>query len=321
MNSEVLGIKPTVAVSACLMGEKVRYDGGHKRSVYLQQNLAGVFNLQSICPEVAIGLGIPRQPIRLVQTERGVRALGSKDASLDATQSLDSYADQMLPELQHTDGYIFMQKSPSCGAFRVKVYSEDGNQIVASQAGIYAQKIQRILPNLPVEEAGRLSDPVLLENFMTRVFCRMEWRTKVLAKPTVNDLVCYHARHKALLKAHSPDNAAKLGRIVAVATLKTLPVVLEEYEACFMSALMHKAKRKNHAHVLMDLAKSVSRQMSPNEKAEWETLVARYRAGEVPLIVPLTLLRHYSLSLEDGFIRTQSYLEPHPYHLGLRNQI
>ncbi|WP_020408165.1 YbgA family protein [Hahella ganghwensis] len=313
--------RPLVALSACLKGEKVRFDGSHKNSVYIREQLGEVMDFRPICPEVGIGLGVPRQPIRLVATDNGVAAVGSRDSKLEVTAELKRFAEEQIPGLREVDGYIFMQKSPSCGAFRVKVYNQEGNQIVSSQAGIYAEAIQRELPELPVEEAGRLSDPVLLENFVTRVFCHMEWRTRVEECPSIAALMHFHTRHKMLLKVYAPSRLAELGNIVASARHNSLDHSLKRYKQLFMSVLTKRAKRKNHAHALQELAREASKHMNNTQRQEWENLMQQYRQGVVPLIVPLTLLNHYLLENGNDYISRQVYLNPHPYQLGLRNQI
>ncbi|OZG73397.1 hypothetical protein BTA51_10235 [Hahella sp. CCB-MM4] len=321
MNENCRNHRPLVAISACLRGENVRFDGGHKNSLYIREQLGRFMDFKAICPEVGIGLGVPRQALRLVATDSGVAAVGSRDSKIDVTNRLRQFAEERIPDLTQVDGYIFMQKSPSCGAFRVKVYNEEGNQIVASRPGIYAGYIQAALPTLPIEEAGRLSDPVLLENFVTRVFCHNDWRTNVQNSSSISALMSFHARHKSLLKACSPSSLPLLGNIVANTRQNTLHEDMQRYKELFMSALAKKAERKNHAHVLQDLVRTSVSSMSDAQLREWESLLYQYRQGTVPLIVPLTLLNHYLLAQNRGYATGQTYLKPHPHELGLRNQI
>ena len=313
--------KIKVAISACLLGEKVRYNGQHKQSPFCVNVLSQWFDFLPICPEVEIGMGIPREPIHLVCTENGIRAQNISDHSEDYTDALADLAEQKRDTLADVSGYIFMQKSPSCGAFRVKVYHPNGMPIQGSTAGIYAERVQSNHPQLPIEEAGRLNDTHLRENFITRVYAVHDWQQTVLKNPSPKALVDYHMRYKYLLFAHSDQKYRELGRLVADAGSDDLAQLLDDYHALFMDALSRPASLKKHINVMYHVLGYMKRQLQPDAKQEIIEVIERYRQKAVNLIVPLTLLKHYVNLHKVEYMQQQKYLSPYPYELGLRNYI
>ncbi|WP_395376974.1 YbgA family protein [Marinicella sp. W31] len=313
--------KIKVAISACLLGQKVRYNGQHKQSAFCVRVLSEWFDFLPICPEVEIGMGIPREPIHLVQTEQGIRAQNISDHSEDYTDALAALAEQKKSQLQDVCGYIFMQKSPSCGAFRVKIYHPNGNPIQGSSAGIYADRVISNHPQLPVEEAGRLNDTHLRENFITRVYANHEWQQTVMQNPTPQALVDFHMRHKYLLFAHAVEKFRELGRLVAAAGQEDLEVLLDQYHTLFMQCLSKPASLKNHINVMYHVLGYMKRELQPDAKKEIIDVIERYRQKAVNLIVPLTLLKHYVNVYQIDYMQQQKYLSPYPYELGLRNNI
>lgn len=235
--------KPKIAISACLLGENVRFNGGHKQSLLCSQTLADYFEFVPLCPEVAIGLGIPREPIRLVGDPAHPQAVGTVHRELNVTQPLDDYGQQMASE--HTDlcGYIFMQKSPSCGLERVKVYRDNGTPAEGGGRGIYAQAFCARHPNLPVEEDGRLNDPVLRENFLTRVFVYASWQQLLAEGLTRHRLLAFHSRYKYLLMAHSPAHYKSLGHLLGS---MGKGIDLDALAAGYFSELMTGLKKMRH---------------------------------------------------------------------------
>ena len=314
--------KPKIAISACLLGENVRFNGGHKQSLLCCQTLADYFDFVPLCPEVAIGLGIPREPIRLVGDAAQPQAVGTVNRALNVTQPLDDYGRQMARE--HTDlcGYIFMQKSPSCGLERVKVYRENGTPVDGGGRGIYAQAFCARHPNLPVEEDGRLNDPVLRENFLTRVFVYASWQALLAEGLSRHRLLAFHSRYKYLLMAHSPQHYKSLGHLLGTMD-KGIP--LEELTAGYFSELMTGLKkcatRGTHSNVLQHISGYLKQVISADDKQEMQTVIGQYRHGIVPLVVPLTLLKHHFRQHPDRYIAQQAYLQPHPENLSLRNAI
>lgn len=319
MPNDAVMEKIPIAISSCLLGQEVRYDGSHKHNAYITQTLGNYFEYTAFCPEVAIGLGIPRPTIQLVQVEAEVRVRGSKDPQLDVTEPLQEYARSVVPLLDRVCGYIFKKSSPSCGMERVKVY-RNGNP-VASGRGAYAGTIMQALPQLPVEEEGRLMDPVLRENFIERVFVYYRWQQLKRNGITAASLVQFHTEHKFTLLAHDETVYRELGRLIADAGKAEPDALAREYFQRLMQALAKPASRKTHTNVLMHIMGYIKDDMTGDDKQELLEVLEKYRLGQVPLIVPVTLLKHYLRRFPDEYIQQQVYLNPHPEELMLRNSL
>lgn len=309
-----------IASSSCLLGQEVRYDGAHKRNGYMQETLAGYFEFVPFCPEVAIGLGIPRAPIRLQKVDDGVRVVGTDNPDLDVTERLIAYGEQVAMQLDGISGYIFKKGSPSCGIERVKVYSETGYPVDAA-AGKYAETIMRRLPELPVEEEGRLMNPRLRENFIERVFIYNRWQHLLRNGLTAAGLVEFHTRHKFNVLAHDEPAYRELGRQVADAGKGNIGERAAPYVTTLMTALKKIATPKMHTNVLMHIMGFVKQHLGSDDKQELLELIDAYRMQQVPLIVPITLFKHYLRRYPDPYIEQQYYLNPHPKELMLRNHI
>ena len=313
--------KPKIAISACLLGAEVRFNGGHKESRLCSQALSEHFDFVPLCPEVAIGLGIPRQPIRLVGDSAKPQAVGSVDSTLDVTHALHDYGASMAAT--HTDicGYIFMQKSPSCGLERVKVYQDGGRPAELSGRGIYANAFCAAHPDLPAEEDGRLNDPVLRENFLTRVYAYSAWQDLLKAGLTRRSLTEFHARYKYLLMAHHPVQYKTLGNLLGSLGKNPPQAIAAQYFSELMKALKKCATRRTHTNVLQHISGYLKQSISREDKQEMQQLIGQYLHGVVPLVVPLTLLKHHFRLHPDPYIARQVYLQPHPENLSLRNAI
>lgn len=311
--------KIPLGVSQCLLGDQVRFDGGHKRNRYLTDVLSEYFEYRSVCPEVAIGLGIPRKPIRMIATDGENRVRGIDNPDLDVTQALAEQADLAAESLPEICGYVFMQNSPSCGVFGLKRYDERGNLIDKKGKGIYAKRLIELMPLLPVEEAGRLSDAVLRENFITRVFAYHEWKTSVIPAMSAKALLAFYSRYKYQVMAHHIPSYFAIGSLLADFSAKPLDVIQAEFINLFMTALTHPATRKGNTNTLMHLRGYLKGSLSKAEQAELSQVIDSYRLGHVPLVVPLTLLKHHLLTLNNDYLKQQRYWAPHPPSLGLRN--
>lgn len=309
-----------LAVSACVLGQPVRYNGGHKRSALCVELLGQAFDFVPLCPEVGVGLGTPRPPIRLVGSPDSPRAVGVSDASLDVTERLQEWAERAAATLSGVSGAILMQRSPSCGLFRVKVYRQD-DRPPQFGSGIFAAALARRLPELPIEEEGRLHDPVLLENFVVRVRAYGEWQRLLAEGFTRGAIVAFHSRYKYLLLAHDPAGYRTLGRLVAELGKEDPETFAAHYFPAFMAALRRRATRGTHANVLQHLAGYLRRVLPAEERQELQELITQYREGVVPLVAPLVLLRHHLRRHPDPYLAQQVYLEPHPPRLGLRNAL
>lgn len=313
--------KIPIGVSQCLLGEQVRFDGGHKRSRYLTDVLSNFMEFRPVCPEVAIGLGIPRKPIRLIITDGKDRIRGIANAALDVTESLVAEAERAAAAMPDICGYVFMQNSPSCGVYGLKRYLENGYSIDSKGRGAYAKRFMELMPLVPVEEAGRLNDPGLRENFLTRVFALNDWRNSIGDLPSAKKLIDFYSRYKYLVMAHHVPSYFTIGKFLANLKLKPIQEMADEFISLLMAALSHQASRKSNANALMHLRGYLKKHISSVEKAELSGLIEAYSNGVVPIIVPITLLKHHLMTLDDPYLKTQVFWEPHPPELGLRNWV
>lgn len=314
--------KPRLGISQCLLGETVRYDGGHKRDPFLTEVLAPFVEWVPVCPEVEAGLGTPREAMHLTGNPENPRLLTIR-SQRDHTRRLASFSKRRIGELhdQDLDGYIFKKASPSCGLHRVKVYTEKG-QPSKQGVGIFAGMFQHTYPLLPVEEEGRLNDAPLRENFIERIFCYRRWKALTeRGRLYRGDLVEFHATHKYLLLTHSRSHYQQLGRLVAKAGEYTPRDLAYRYGEIFMDALKVKATVKKHVNVLQHLAGYLKTKLSQVERAELQETIFDYHHRLIPLAVPLTLIKHYVRVFEIPYLNDQVYLNPHPKELMLRNHV
>jgi Uncharacterized conserved protein len=312
--------KIAVGISSCLLGEQVRYNGGHKHNHYCTDILAKYFAFKPFCPEVAIGMGVPRQTIRLVGEVGNARALGTQNSAFDVTDRLLDYADQTYPEIEVLCGYILMNDSPSCGLYSSKVYNAKGAP-VGKGAGLFAERLRVRFPLLPMEEAGRLNDPVLRENFIARVFLYERWRREVASDPSARNLVDFHSRHKYFFMSYGQKLYRETGAMVAKAGGDDLSQLLVNYIDTIMRATLTPPTRKGHANVLAHMVGYLRKTVPGGIRQELAQAIEEYRVGHVPLAVPMKLMQHYLENYGSAYIRQQIYLNPYPYELGLRNHI
>lgn len=308
-----------VGISSCLLGEPVRFDGNHKRNPFICEMLGQWFAWVPQCPEMAIGLGVPREAIHLRRIDGSLRVVGSRTPGLDVTDALRRQAEDVARRHPELDGYIFKKDSPSCGLERVRVYDGDGAGATRDGIGGYAAMLRRLFPHLPMEEEGRLADPRLRENFVQRVFVHHRWRRLCAAGLTAGALVAFHTTHKLQLMAHDVSAYRRLGRLVARAGQSDLGELAEEYFPALMSALSTPASVGRHVNVLQHIAGYFNHELGAGDRAELAELIEAYRAGLVPLIVPITLINHHLRRHPQAYVERQVYLEPYPPELKLRN--
>jgi len=325
--------RPRIGVSACLLGEPVRFDGGHKRDPFLVETFGPHVEWVPVCPEVEAGLGTPRETMRLVlvgtpDRERGATYPSERVAMIVAKTGADvsgvmrRYAAPRVEALAEArlSGFVLKKDSPSCGMERVKVYAGAGPAERAGR-GLFADALMARLPNLPVEEEGRLSDPRLRENFVERVFAYQRLRRLFEDRWSVGDLVAFHTAHKLTLMAHAPTAYRELGRLVAAARGRPKRALQDEYEAGFMRALRVVATPKRHANVLQHMLGYFKQSLDADARQELLDLIERHRIGQVPLVVPITLFKHHVRRLGVEYLAGQVYLDPHPRELSLRNHV
>ena len=310
-----------LGISTCLLGEKVRFDGGHKRDPYLTETLGAFVEYVPVCPEVECGFPIPREPLRLVGDPEAPRLVTVR-TMVDHTERMVKWAEKRLAELEGEGlcGFVFKSKSPSSGMARVKVYAPNG---VPSHkgVGIFARKFMERFPYVPVEEEGRLHDPAIRENFIERVFALKRWQDLSRKRKRVSELVDFHTRHKLQILSHSQQHYQQMGRLVARA--KDLPVdeLYERYLGLFMEALRLRATVKKNVNVLQHMVGFFKKELTKDEKAELLETIDYYHRGLVPLIVPITLMNHYVRKYGQPYLAVQTYLRPHPFELSLRNHV
>ena len=307
--------KILVGISSCLLGQPVRYDGGHKLDSYIVGTLAQYFDFKPFCPEVAIGMGTPRPTIQLVKIDGEVHSVGVKNPEVDVTEALRGYAKQHKSAHDDLCGYILKKGSPSCGMERVKVYTNNQPQQIG--VGIYAEEMMRNNPLLPVEEEGRLGDPKLRENFIQRVYVLHRWKQLLAEGLNPSRLTHFHARHKLIIMSH--DSYLELGQLLASVTKSNINEVANIYIAQLMKTLKKMVSRKNHVNVLQHIQGYLKKELNTDDKAELCELIERYRQGEIPLIVPLTLLKHHFRKTPNPYIEDSYYMSPYPQELQLIN--
>ncbi len=311
-----------IGVSSCLLGLEVRFDGGHKHDTLLTAGLGRVVSFVPLCPEMAIGLGTPRETVRLERAADGTRMVTTK-TRVDITERMTTWAHGAMKDVAQLDlsGYILKKDSPSCGMERVKRYDANGVPERAGM-GVFAAALREAFPLLPLEEEGRLRDARLRETFIIRVFAYRRLTEFFRGAWTMKGLVDLHAREKYLLLAHSPNAYRALGQLVAGGVKQTPRAQLAaRYQQEYMEAIARPATVTRHVNVLQHMAGFFKKQLDDEQRRELNGVIDDYRSGLVPLIVPVTLIRHYVRLLKVEWLAGQVYLDPHPKELALRNHV
>jgi uncharacterized protein YbgA (DUF1722 family)/uncharacterized protein YbbK (DUF523 family) len=314
--------KIRVGVSACLLGEPVRYDGSHKRSPLVTDVLSPYLEYVPVCPEVGCGMPVPREALRLVGNDPDHPRLVTRKTNIDHTEQMQRWAARELDRLATLDlcGFIFMPKSPSSGMERVKVYN-DANVPVAKGVGIFARMFMDRFPLLPVEDNGRLHDPGLRENFIRRLFAMKRWRAMLEKGRTLGNLVAFHTRHKYMIMSQHPKGYTEMGRLVAGGKNMDPGELFKTYFSLLTRSLSLRATVKKNVNVLMHIMGYFKKDLSPDEKQELLEIIDQYAKGHLPLIVPITLLNHYVRLYDQQYLAGQYYLHPHPVELRLLNHV
>ncbi|MGA7878113.1 MAG: DUF523 and DUF1722 domain-containing protein [Desulfoferrobacter sp.] len=310
-----------LGISTCLLGEPVRYDGGHKLDRFLKDTLGQYVQYVPVCPEVECGLGIPRESMHL-EGDPGAPRLITTRTRRDMTDQMQNWAQQRVRELERENlcGFIFKSNSPSSGMERVKI-SDDKGMPRKIGIGIFAGIFMQHFPLLPVEEEGRLHDPRLRENFIERIFVFKRWREMVDGRKRTSSMVDFHTRHKLLIMSHSPKHYNLMGKLVAKA--KEIPAddLYLQYSVLLMEALKLRATAKKNTNVLHHIMGYFKKRLSADEKQELLEVIEYYHKEHFPLIVPITLINHYVRKYDQPYLKIQHYLNPHPIELQLRNHV
>lgn len=321
------GVPVRLGVSSCLLGEPVRYDGGHCRDPFVTQELAPFVEYVPVCPEMEVGLPAPRPIIRLVRGPAGEDRLVVPSSGEDLTERMTAYAERRIGELRalELDGYILKKASPSCGLERIKVYAEarsKGDGIVERKGrGLFTQALLRLWPELPLEEDGRLNDNLLRESFIERAFCRNRWRVLLHRGLSRSRLVEFHTAHKMLLRAHDEAGYQRLGRLLGSAGTLPDAELYATYERELFATLAIPASRGRHVNVLQHLSGYLKDLLGPIEKSELIDAVRAYSRGHQPLSVPLSMIRVQARKHDVEYLKRQVYLAPHPEELRIRARI
>jgi uncharacterized protein YbgA (DUF1722 family)/uncharacterized protein YbbK (DUF523 family) len=329
---------PRIGISRCLLGDQVRHDGGHKRDAFLVSTFGRFVEWVPVCPEVEAGMGTPREAIHLVASRDGVpsaaqrvRLVGVKSGQ-DWTDRMTTFSASRVRELVSAslDGYVLKKDSPSCGLERVRVHPPsppaaarhvDAGRAARAGRGLFAEALVGAMPHLPIEEEGRLNDPSLRENFVERVFAYQRLRDLFTGRWSIHSLVVFHTRHKLQLLSHSRQGYAELGRLVADAVKHPRRDLSASYRDRFMTTLAKLATPGRHSDVMLHAIGHLKRLIQPADRDELLTSIEEHRSGIVPLVVPITLLRHHVRRHDVGYLKDQTYLEPHPRELSLRNHV
>jgi uncharacterized protein YbgA (DUF1722 family)/uncharacterized protein YbbK (DUF523 family) len=310
-----------LGISACLLGQEVRFDGGHKRDRFLTDQLGQYVEWVPVCPEVEVGMGTPREALHLVRDGQTTRMVTTR-TGIDYTDRMNAWAARRLEQLasKDIDGYVLKKNSPSCGAWRVKIIAPSRPPIRGGR-GLFAAALMARFPLLPVEEEGRLEDPRLRENFIERVFAFRRLKDHFKGRWTIRSLIAFHTSHKMALLSHSTTGYQEIGRLVA--RTKELPraEMRAQYERLFMSTLATPADVRRHTNVLMHMAGHLKQRIDPTSRKELAACIDEYRRGLLPRIVPVTLLAHHVRVHEVTYLAGQTYLQPHPCELMLRNHV
>ena len=310
-----------IGISSCLLGNEVRWNGGHKRDKYLTGTLGQFVEFVPVCPEVEAGFGVPRESFRLVGDPDKPRLITFKSKT-DHTDRMVAWAEKRVKELEKEDlcGFIFKSDSPSSGMIRVKVYNEKGMPHKVG-VGIFARAFMEHFPSIPAEDDGRLNDPLIRENFMLQIFTMKRWRDNLHKKRAMGNLVKFHTHNKLLILSHSQKHYRLMGKLVADGKKMPIKVLYDHYQRILMEALKLKTTIRKNCNVLQHLMGYFKKQLTPDEKQELLEVFDQYRKELVPLIVPITLINHYVRKYDQPYLRQQTYLNPHPLELKLRNHV
>ena len=314
--------KLRIGISTCLLGESVRYDGGHALDQYITGTFGRYMEFIPVCPEMEAGFGVPREPIRLVGDPDSPRLM-TRNTDKDLTDTMMNWAGRRVRELEKEDlrGFIFKSKSPSSGMERVKVYTGKKRMPVKKGVGLFARAFMEHFPLIPAEDDGRLHDPGLRENFIERIFTLDRWRKNLTNGKNPGGLVVFHTRHKLLILSHSTPHYRQMGKLVAQIKGQNTAELYTRYESLLMEALRLKATVKKHTNVLQHMMGYFKKQLTADEKQELLELIKDYYDGLIPLIVPITLFKHFVRKYKQPYLQDQVYLSPHPIELKLRNHI
>ncbi|WP_319543507.1 DUF523 and DUF1722 domain-containing protein [uncultured Pseudodesulfovibrio sp.] len=310
-----------IGVSACLIGEKVRWNGMHERDRYLSEILAKHVEFIPLCPEIACGMGIPREQLRQTDCAENIRLIGYESGD-DLTQKMTDWADRVLPGLEKEDlnGFVLKPRSPSCGMRHAKIYSTTGKPPRLG-SGFFARKLMTYASLLPIETSDRLQNPIVRENFIRRVFVYKRWNQMLSKGKSIGNLVDFHTRHKMLIRAHDLRGYKELGSLLGQANQSNTDTTFNNYATLLFKTMTLKATAKKNSDVLFHAMGFFKKQLDLGDKQELQTAITAYQNGMIPLLIPVTLLNHYARKYQKPYLTQQYYLNPSPTELQLLNHV
>lgn len=313
--------KIKIGIASCLLGNEVRWNGGHKLDRFLRDELGRYVEWVPVCPEVECGMSTPRETVRLTGDPKAPRLVGTKSGT-EWTETMHDWGAKRLAQLESEDlcGYVFKHGSPSSGMRSIKVWQDNG-QPLYNGTGIWARMVMDHFPALPFEDDGRLHDAGIRENFIIRVFTLQRWREMLAAGPTRGALVDFHTRHKLLIRIHNEQRYREMGKLVAHAADRELSEVLDDYLDLLNKAFTTRTTVKKNVNALTHCLGHFKKHLTHDEKQEMLEVIGHYHQGLTPLIVPITLLNHHVRKFNEPYLREQWYLNPHPMELKLRNHV
>ncbi|MFC7001926.1 YbgA family protein [Pseudobowmanella zhangzhouensis] len=310
--------KPIIGISACVAGQEVRYNASHKRSKYCMDTLSAYFRYRPFCPEVAIGLPVPRPAIRIVERDNQLTLVETHEPKDDHAPAIEAYAAKVAVSMRDASGFIFMQKSPTCGLGSAKVYGIKGGPL-RSDDGLFVRALRKHLPLLPITEAGRLNDAKLREHFFAQVYAYHEWQTEIMPNLSVRQLTDFHYRYKMTLRAHDQVILRQLGKLLADPHNVSLEELAQRYIEDFMRALSKVIGVKHHAYAMTRMVHYMKRWMTTDERQYADQLIEQYKQGSIPLVAPMSTLRFFMQKYQCA--KRLAVWEPYPQELGLQNAI
>lgn len=308
-----------IGISACLIGENVRFDRGHARDLYITETLAKYVEFVPLCPELACGMGVPREQVRQVDCGGEIRLIG-QDSAEDWSDRMTSWCKRVLPGLDEEglDGFILKGRSPSCGLQQSKVFSTTGKP-PRSNSGFFARQLMEMFPILPTESNDRLQNPILRENFIRQIFVLKRWRELIERGQQIGHLVDFHTRHKMLIRSHDLRGYRQLGKLLGESSVFNTDEIFDTYGVLLFRSLALKATPKKNSDVLMHAMGYFKRELDSGDKQELLAMILAYKSGKIPLIMPITLIKHYARKLDKPYLTQQYFFSPHPSELKLLN--
>lgn len=306
--------RPKIVISKCINLEAVRYNGGIIKDEFAER-LGKFVEFIPVCPEVEIGLGVPREPISLKRDESGTVRVFRPATGEDFTEKMEHFSRNFIENLKDIDGFLLKAKSPSCGVKDTLLYDSSGKRVISKTSGIFAQIAMNFFPWAPVEDEGRLRDFWIRYHFLSRIFAFADLRENFYGKDRISDLLAFHRRYKYLLMLYSPSRLGELGHLLANWDKRGLLEVKRKYVDTFRDAMKRKPNPRAHVNVIQHIVGHFSEFLGKGEKIQIQGLLKRFVEGRMSFRVILEILRNFALRFEDEYLKSQSYLYPYPDEL------